>query len=79
MSWEQEALERTYDAMPAPKWVVAVGDCAAGCGVFAQSYATVGALAQVVPVDLVIQGCPPKPIDLLKGLLALMEARPGER
>ena len=67
------ALERTYAATPDPKWVVAAGDCAAGCGVFAQSYATVGALAQVVPVDLVIQGCPPKPIDLLKGLLALME------
>jgi Ni,Fe-hydrogenase III small subunit len=67
------ALERTYAATPDPKWVIAAGDCAAGCGVFAQSYATVGALAQVVPVDLVIPGCPPKPIDLLKGLLALME------
>jgi Ni,Fe-hydrogenase III small subunit len=67
------ALERTYAATPDPKWVVAAGDCAAGCGVFAGSYATVGSLAQVVPVDLVIPGCPPKPIDLLKGLLALME------
>src|SRR6266545_1747469 len=61
------ALERTYAAVPAPKWVIAVGDCAAGCGVFAQSYATVGAVNAVVPVDLVIAGCPPKPIDLLKG------------
>src|SRR5229473_3716789 len=59
------ALERTYAAVPAPKWVIAVGDCAAGCGVFAQSYATVGAVGSVVPVDLVIAGCPPKPIDLL--------------
>jgi Ni,Fe-hydrogenase III small subunit len=67
------ALERTYAAMPDPKWVVAVGDCAAGCGVFAESYATVGSLAKVIPVDLVIKGCPPKPIDLLKGLLALMD------
>ena len=67
------ALERTYAATPAPKWVIAVGDCAAGCGVFAQSYATVGAADAVVPVDLVISGCPPKPIDLLKGLLTLME------
>jgi len=67
------ALERTYAATPAPKWVVAVGDCAAGCGVFAQSYATVGALAGVVPVDLVITGCPPKPIELLKGLISLMD------
>jgi Ni,Fe-hydrogenase III small subunit len=69
----REALERTYAATPDPKWVVAVGDCAAGCGVFAESYATVGAVEQVVPVDLVIKGCPPKPIDLLKGLLTLME------
>jgi Ni,Fe-hydrogenase III small subunit len=71
------ALERTYAAVPAPKWVIAVGDCAAGCGVFAQSYATVGAVASVVPVDLVIAGCPPKPIDLLKGLLSLMEKATG--
>jgi Ni,Fe-hydrogenase III small subunit len=67
------ALERTYAATPDPKWVIAVGDCAAGCGVFAESYATVGAVDSVVPVDLVISGCPPKPVDLLKGLLALME------
>lgn len=67
------ALERTYAATPDPKWVVAVGDCAAGCGVFAESYATVGSVAKVVPVDLVITGCPPKPIDLVRGLLTLME------
>src|ERR687888_1376217 len=52
----REALERTYAAMPEPKWVVAAGDCAAGCGVFAQSYATVGGVDSVVPVDLVIPG-----------------------
>ena len=67
------ALERTYEATPAPKWVVAVGDCACGCGVFAQSYATVGSVAAVVPVDLHIRGCPPRPLDLLKGLLALLD------
>jgi Ni,Fe-hydrogenase III small subunit len=67
------ALERTYAATPDPKWVVAAGDCAAGCGVFAESYATIGSLAAVIPVDLVIPGCPPKPIDLLKGLIALMD------
>jgi Ni,Fe-hydrogenase III small subunit len=67
------ALERVYAATPEPKWVVAAGDCAAGCGVFAESYATVGALDRVVRVDLTIPGCPPKPIDLLKGLLTLME------
>src|ERR1051326_6855789 len=71
------ALERTYAAMPEPKWVIAAGDCAAGCSVFAQSYATVGAVDSVVPVDLVIRGCPPKPIDLLKGLLSLMEKAVG--
>src|SRR5437764_2055426 len=55
------ALERTYAATPDPKWVVAVGDCAAGCGVFANSYATVGSVSKVVPVDLEIKGCPPQP------------------
>ena len=67
------ALERTYAAMPAPKWVVAAGDCACGCGVFAGSYAVIGAVEAVIPVDLHIKGCPPRPIDLLKGLIALME------
>jgi len=72
----REALERTHTATPAPKWVVAVGDCAAGCGLFADSYATVGCVAAVLPVDLHIRGCPPDPTALLKGLLALLE-RPG--
>ncbi|MBX9828720.1 MAG: NADH-quinone oxidoreductase subunit B family protein [Xanthobacteraceae bacterium] len=72
------ALERTYAATPDPKWVIAVGDCAAGCGVFAESYATVGAVDAVVPVDLVIKGCPPKPVDLLQGLLALMDKATGK-
>ena len=67
------ALERTYAATPNPRWVVAAGDCAAGCGVFADSYAKVGALEKVLPVDFVIKGCPPKPIDLLKGLITLMD------
>jgi Ni,Fe-hydrogenase III small subunit len=67
------ALERTYAATPAPKWVVAAGDCANGCGVFEGSYAVVGAVTKVLPVDLHIPGCPPKPIDLIKGLIALMD------
>jgi Ni,Fe-hydrogenase III small subunit len=58
--------------------VIAVGDCAAGCGVFAESYATVGAVDSVVPVDLAIKGCPPKPVDLLQGLLALMDKATGK-
>ena len=68
----REALERTYAATPAPKWVVAVGDCGGGCGVFADSYACVGAVSKVIPVDLVIRGCPPTPTDLLQGLLELL-------
>ena len=67
------ALERTYAATPDPKWVVAVGDCAAGCGVFEGSYAVVGAIEKVIPVDLHIRGCPPRPIELLRGLIALMD------
>jgi Ni,Fe-hydrogenase III small subunit len=66
------ALERTFAATPGPKWVVAAGDCAAGCGVFADSYACVGAVSRVIPVDLVIRGCPPTPTDLLQGLLWLV-------
>jgi Ni,Fe-hydrogenase III small subunit len=68
----REALERTYAATPAPKWVIAVGDCGAGCGVFADSYACVGAVSKVIPVDLTIRGCPPNPTDLLQGLLWLL-------
>jgi len=73
-----EALKRTYDAVPAPKWVVAVGDCAANCGVFAGSYAIVGPVADVIPVDLHIRGCPPTPLQLLEGLLALLQASVGK-
>jgi Ni,Fe-hydrogenase III small subunit len=67
------ALERTYDATPNPKWVVAVGDCARDGGCFAGSYAVVGGVSAVVPVDLHIPGCPPPPLDMLRGLLALLE------
>jgi len=69
----REALERTYQATPDPKWVVAVGVCARDGGVFAGSYGCVGAVSSVIPVDLHISGCPPSPITLLKGLLALLE------
>ena len=69
----REALERTYNATPGPKWVIAVGDCGVSGGCFAGSYAVVGSVSEVVPVDLHIHGCPPSPTDLLKGLLALLE------
>ena len=68
----REALERTYNATPDPKWVVAVGDCAADGGIFAGSYAVAGGVSNVVPVDLHIRGCPPSPTELLKGLIALL-------
>jgi Ni,Fe-hydrogenase III small subunit len=67
------ALERTFAATPAPKWVVAAGDCGCGYGVFEGSYAVVGAVDKVIPVDLHIRGCPPRPIDLLRGLIALVD------
>jgi Ni,Fe-hydrogenase III small subunit len=69
----RDALLRTYDATPNPKWVVAVGDCARDGGCFAGSYAVVGGVSAVIPVDLHISGCPPAPIAMLQGLLALLE------
>jgi len=69
----REALQRTYQATPDPKWVVAVGDCARNGGVFAGSPACIGAVSAVLPVDLHIAGCPPSPTALLAGLLALLE------
>ena len=74
----REALERTWRATPDPKWVVAVGDCAVDGGLFAGSYAVAGGVAAVVPVDLHIRGCPPSPLQLLEGLLALIESAAGE-
>jgi Ni,Fe-hydrogenase III small subunit len=69
----REALARTYHATPDPKWVVAVGDCAKDGGCFSGSYAVVGGVGTVVPVDLHIPGCPPTPMAMLRGLLALLE------
>jgi len=67
------ALERTYQATPAPKWVVAAGGCACDGGVFAGSPACLGGVGAVLPVDVVIPGCPPTPLDLLRGLLLLLQ------
>ena len=69
----REALERTYAATPDPKWVVAVGDCGRDGGCFAGSYAVVGGVSAVIPVDIVIPGCPPRPVDILQGLRSLLE------
>ena len=65
----EEALRRTYDAAPEPKLVVAVGDCGAEGGIFGESYASCGRVANVIPVDLVVPGCPPAPIEILRGIL----------
>src|SRR5213083_3365502 len=64
----RDALERTYHATPDPKWVIALGDCARDGGCFAGSYAVVGGVSQVVPVDLHIPGCPPPPVTILQRL-----------
>lgn len=63
------ALRRTFDATPEPKLVVAVGDCGADGGVFGESYASCGRVANVIPVDLVVPGCPPAPLEILRGIL----------
>src|SRR5216683_5850678 len=62
-------LRRTFEAVPAPKFVVAVGDCAKSCGVFKGSYAVVGPVDRIIPVDISIAGCPPEPTDILRGIL----------
>lgn len=69
----QEALKRTYTAMPAPKLVVAMGDCAGHGGEFGTSYASCGPVANVLPVDAIIPGCPPTPLTLMRGLLQLLQ------
>jgi Ni,Fe-hydrogenase III small subunit len=70
----EAALKRTYEATPAPKWVIAAGDCACSGGEFGVSYASCGAVANVIPVDVRIPGCPPSPQQLLIGLLALLRS-----
>lgn len=69
----QAALLRAYQATPDPKLVIAMGDCAADGGEFGVSYASCGAVSNVIPVDVVIRGCPPTPVDLLRGILAVLE------
>jgi Ni,Fe-hydrogenase III small subunit len=69
------ALRRTFDAMPEPRLVVAAGDCAAHCGVFGEGYAVCGRVADVLPVNVTVSGCPPAPADLLSGLLLAVQRR----
>ena len=68
-----EPLRRTYEAVSDPKVVVAVGDCARNCGVFAEAYGVAGAVADFVPVDVEIRGCPPRPEQIVEGLRKLTD------
>jgi Ni,Fe-hydrogenase III small subunit len=68
------ALKKTYDAMPSPKWVIAIGDDAVNGGIFRDSYAVLGGVDKVLPVDVNIPGNPPSPKEILKGIISLMEA-----
>lgn len=68
-----EPLRLTYDATPEPKIVIAVGDCARDCGVFRGSYAVAGSVADIIPVDVIVPGCPPEPADILRGILTAID------
>ena len=69
------ALKRTYEATPDPKLVVALGDCGCTGGIFGESYASCGKVANVIPVDISIPGCPPPPLELLRGILTAIRQR----
>ena len=71
----EEALRRTYDATPEPELVVAVGDCGCTGGIFGESYASCGAVSNVIPVDVTVPGCPPPPLEILRGILAAVRRR----
>ena len=66
----EEALRRTYDATPEPKLVVTIGDCGGTGGIFGESYASCGRVANVIPVDVTVPGCPPPPLEILRGILS---------
>jgi Ni,Fe-hydrogenase III small subunit len=74
----EEALRRTYAATPEPKLVVAIGDCGCTGGIFGESYASCGRVANVIPVDVAVPGCPPTPVAILQGILTAIAARHGE-
>lgn len=69
------ALKRTYEATPEPKLVVAVGDCACDGGIFGESYASCGRVGNVIPVDVTVPGCPPEPVEILRGILTAVRRR----
>jgi len=65
----ETALKRTYEAMPEPKLVVAIGDCGCSGGIFGESYASRGRVSNVIPVDVAVPGCPPTPVAIMQGIL----------
>ncbi len=73
----EEALRRTHDATPEPRLVVAVGDCGCDGGIFGESYASCGRVSNVIPVDVSVPGCPPPPVEILRGILAAVKRNPG--
>jgi Ni,Fe-hydrogenase III small subunit len=73
------ALRRTYEATPDPKLVVAVGDCGCSGGIFGESYASRGRVANVIPVDVAVPGCPPRPIQIMSAILTALERSSGVR
>ncbi len=75
----EEALRRTYEATPEPRLVVAVGDCGCNGGIFGESYASCGRVANVLPVDVSVPGCPPPPREILRGILGAVRQRPRGR
>jgi Ni,Fe-hydrogenase III small subunit len=71
----EQALRRTYEAVPEPRLVVAVGDCGRDGGIFGESYASCGGVAAVLPVDVTVPGCPPPPLEILRGILTAVRRR----
>jgi Ni,Fe-hydrogenase III small subunit len=71
----ETALRRTYDAVPDPKLVVALGDCGCTGGIFGEGYASCGRVSNVIPVDVAVPGCPPTPVAILQGILTAISAR----
>ena len=70
----EEALRRTWDATPEPKLVVAIGDCGCDGGIFGENYASCGRVANVIPVDVAVPGCPPTPSAIIQGILTAVSA-----
>ncbi len=71
----ERALRIAYEAMPEPKLVVAIGDCGCTGGIFGESYASCGQVSNVIPVDVAVPGCPPRPIEILRGILTAVASR----